>query len=172
MKTANATSPTTGIGNQPNPDPLQGTDIDENLLVPSSSSTRNCHHIEKSGQDDKPQEDSLCRIMNSQQSNEDCNDDSEPRAAVDTLTEKDIKKLHLQLKHGTKTAMVKYIRAANLWTKTIEQMIQNVVTNCACRTASPLRRIEESGPLHHLLKHNTISASTSFILKAKTSSTQ
>lgn len=48
-----------------------------------------------------------------------------------------ISKLHLQLRHGTKTALTKYIRAAGLWGDTTSHDIEEVIQACGCRIAMP-----------------------------------
>ncbi len=52
------------------------------------------------------------------------------------LTRRDITKLHLQLRHGTASALEKYIRAAGLWVNEMAQVIDDVLLKCPCRVAS------------------------------------
>lgn len=53
------------------------------------------------------------------------------------LTKKDIEKLHAQLKHGTKTATINYIRAAGKWYSSIDPIVDKVLRHCSCRLAFP-----------------------------------
>eukprot|EP00171_Calliarthron_tuberculosum_P022319 IDg22319t1 len=49
-----------------------------------------------------------------------------------------LKKLHLQLKHGSKTQMSDWIKSVNEWAPHIEQCIDELLTECPCVTAMPL----------------------------------
>jgi len=67
--------------------------------------------------------------------NEDCEEvDVNPK----TFNAKDLTKLHLQLKHGTKTAMQDWIKASKLWDPALEKSIDEVLLKCECKKASPL----------------------------------
>lgn len=51
------------------------------------------------------------------------------------LTVKDVLKLHLQLRHGTSTALKNYIRATDLWDSKMEHRINNVIQTFECLSA-------------------------------------
>ena len=46
-----------------------------------------------------------------------------------------LKKLHLQLKHGSYSAMVDWIRSAGMWEPELEENIKSLLAECACATA-------------------------------------
>lgn len=43
------------------------------------------------------------------------------------LTRSDIKKIHLQLRHASATALMSYIRAARMWTDDMEPVVKGVI---------------------------------------------
>lgn len=53
------------------------------------------------------------------------------------LNQKNIKDLHYQLRHGTKTAMERYIQIAGLWSNQVENLVGHVFDQCDCRPAFP-----------------------------------
>jgi len=50
---------------------------------------------------------------------------------------KNLKKLHLQLKHGSHTAMRDYLRAANYWNPEFDENIPSLIEECGCIVANP-----------------------------------
>lgn len=50
---------------------------------------------------------------------------------------KDLKKLHLQLRHGTKTQMTDYIKAAACWDDSLNQPLEDLLSSCKCHLAFP-----------------------------------
>jgi len=56
-----------------------------------------------------------------------------------TFDPKNLKKLHLQLKHGTHTAMRDYLRSAGYWNPELDQSISSLLQECSCKEASRLR---------------------------------
>lgn len=48
---------------------------------------------------------------------------------------RDLKKLHLQLKHGSHTAMKDWIKAIGKWSDDLDEGIANVLFECKCKTA-------------------------------------
>lgn len=63
--------------------------------------------------------------------------DSTAVSNIEPLNKKQIKKLHLQLRHGAKTAIEIYIRAAGVWHSSIATVIENVFEECKCRESFP-----------------------------------
>eukprot|EP00171_Calliarthron_tuberculosum_P014136 IDg14136t1 len=49
----------------------------------------------------------------------------------------DLKKLHLQLKHGSKTQMIEWIKSADRWSSHLQQGIAKLLQECDCTLANP-----------------------------------
>lgn len=47
-----------------------------------------------------------------------------------------LKKLHLQLKHGTLTGMKDYLQSADFWDTEYEESIKNIIMECGCGNAA------------------------------------
>ena len=52
------------------------------------------------------------------------------------LSKTEIRKLHLQLRHGSKTAMEKYLKTAGLFCSELDALVREVLAECACVLAS------------------------------------
>lgn len=53
------------------------------------------------------------------------------------LSRQDLKKIHLQLKHGTITAVRDYVRSAGMWHANMYDVVQSIITDCGCRLGDP-----------------------------------
>jgi len=64
-----------------------------------------------------------------------------PVSSTKQFDPKNLKKLHLQLKHGSHKAMREYLRAANYWNPEFDDNISSLIEECGCIVAN--------GPLPH-----------------------
>ena len=55
----------------------------------------------------------------------------------ESLGKKEIRKIHLQLRHGSKTEIINWLKAANKWKKNLNPIIDEVIEDCGCSLASP-----------------------------------
>lgn len=51
------------------------------------------------------------------------------------LRKPEVRKLYLQLRHGTLSSVENYIRAAGMWDKVMDQKIADVIGQCECQLA-------------------------------------
>jgi len=61
---------------------------------------------------------------------------SKPASSSNQFDPKNLKKLHLQLKHGSHTAMREYLRAANYWRPEFDENISSLIEECGCIVAN------------------------------------
>lgn len=52
------------------------------------------------------------------------------------LTGSEVRKMHLQIRHASKTELVRWLRAARMYHQNIEDVIDDVLAACPCRTAT------------------------------------
>jgi len=58
---------------------------------------------------------------------------SKPASSSNQFDPKNLKKLHLQLKHGSHTAMREYLRAANYWRPEFDENISSLIEECGLK---------------------------------------
>ena len=68
----------------------------------------------------------------------------------------DVKKINIQLKHATKTAISKYLKLAGLWSAEVETILNEFINECECRLASgptPHAKVGRSPPSTEVQRH-------------------